>query len=183
MKRQFYRESELKNFGIKFGKNCLIHVSVNITNPKNLILENDVRIDAFVNIISSKKIIIKSKVHIGPYVFLNSNGGEIILENFSGLSAGVQIYSHTDDYTGESFFGPFNLEKNSGKKSKIIIGKYSVIGSNSIILPGAKIPTGVSVGALTLVNTKLNAWSMYSGNPAKYILPRKKKLIKKIKLK
>ena len=180
MKNQFFSKDELRDLGIRFGKNCLIHKSSNIVFPKNLILENNVRVDAFTNIVNPQRIKLKTNVHIGPYCLLSANRGSITLENNSGLSAGVQIYTHSDDYTGTSFFGPFNKEI-SGKNQNIIISKFSLIGSNSIILPGAKIPEGVSVGALSLVNTVLKKWSIYSGNPIKFILPRKKKIKKKIK--
>ena len=76
------------------------------------------------------------------------------------------------------FFGPFN-KKEKPIGNKIIFGKFVVVGTNSVILPGAgSIPEGVSIGALSLVNSKLKKWSIYTGNPAKFILPRKK-LIKR----
>jgi acetyltransferase-like isoleucine patch superfamily enzyme len=180
MDNQFYSSSELKNLGIRYGKNCKVHKKINITNPQNLILGNDVRVDAYCNIVNPKIIKIHSKVHISPYVYLVANGGSIKIKSFTGLSAGVQIYTATDDYTGGSFFGPFNKDKFLVKKNNIIINEYSIIGCNSIILPGATIPKGVSIGALSLVNKKLKPWSIYSGNPLKYILPRKKKIISSI---
>ena len=179
MSNQYLTDDELKKAGITFGSNCKIHRLTNILNPKNLTLGNDVRIDAYCNFINSKKIEISSKVHLGPYVYLVANGGSIKIKDYVGISAGVQIYTAADDYTGGSFFGPFKKKKNLLKKSNLILNKYFIIGSNSIILPGANIPEGISVGALSLVNTKLKSWSIYSGNPLKYLLPRKKHIKKK----
>ena len=183
MNNQFFSPDELKNLGVKFGKNCKVHKQINITNPKNLILADDVRIDAYCNFINTHRIEISSKVHIGPYSYLAANGGKIKLKKFSGISAGVQIYTSSDDYTGGSFFGPFNKNKTLSKSNDIILNKYVIIGSNSIILPPAKIPEGVSIGALSLVNKKLNSWSIYSGNPLKFLLPRKKNIKKSINIK
>jgi galactoside O-acetyltransferase len=181
-KNFFLNSDDLKKTGIKCGKNCMIHSTVNISNFKNIILGDNVRIDAFCNIISSKKIFIGSYVHVASYVILYANKKSIKLDKLCGISAGVQIYSHTDDYLGNSFFGPFNKKRNSGKSKNILVGKYSIIGSNSIILPGSIIPEGVSVGALSLVSHKLKPWGVYKGNPAVFILPRKKIFLRNFKL-
>jgi galactoside O-acetyltransferase len=182
--RNFFLTTEdLKKKGIKCGKNCTIHSTVNVSNLKNLILADNIRIDAFCNLITTKKIFIKSYVHVGSYSLLYANKKIIILEKFSGLSAGTQIYTNTDDYLGNHFYGPFNKDKNSGKSSKIIIGKYAIVGSNSVILPGSQIPEGAIVGALSVVSHKLKSWGIYKGHPAKYIMPRKKIFIRKIILK
>ena len=55
MQKQYFTNSELKSLGLNHGRNCKVHVTTNILNPKNLILGNDVRIDAFCNIINKKK--------------------------------------------------------------------------------------------------------------------------------
>jgi len=182
-KNFFLNSDDLKKIGIKCGKNCTIHSTANISNFKNLILGDNVRIDAFCNLITTKKIFIKSYVHVGSYSLLYANKRIIMLEKFSGLSAGTQIYTNTDDYLGNHFYGPFNKNKNSGKSSKIIIGKYAIVGSNSVILPGSQIPEGVIVGALSVVSHKLKSWGIYKGHPAQYIMPRKKNFIHKNKLK
>jgi len=59
----------------------------------------------------------------------------------------------------------------------VVIGKYSQIGANSIILPNIEIGEGVSVGALSLVNKSLADWGIYAGVPAKYIKERSKLLL------
>lgn len=172
----FYNSLQLKKIGIQCGENCFVHSSSNITNYNNLIMKNNIRIDAFTNIIAMEKILIESNVHIGAYAMLHANKNKIILKKYSGISAGVQIYTHSDDYLGSNYFGPMSKKfkkVDKGKSALISIGMHSIIGSNSIILPGASIPTGVSIGALSLINRKLKSWSVYSGNPAVYILPRK----------
>ena len=64
---------------------------------------------------------------------------------------------------------------------KIIIGKYVIVGSNSIIMPGATLQEGSSVGALSFVNKKLDPWYVYEGKPIRKICKRKKTMIKKYK--
>ena len=181
MKNQYFTNSELKILGVKFGKNCKVHLTANILNPKNLILGNDIRIDAFCNLINKKKIIIKNKVHIGPFCHLGSSNMEIFIDSFSGLSAAVKIYTGAEDFSGRSFFGPHNKIKNKNKNKKLIIAKYSVIGANTIILPNSIIPEGCVVGANCVVNQKLKKWSVYRNNDLKLIMSRSKNVKKKTK--
>ena len=77
MNNQFFSNNELKNLGIRYGRNCKVHKKINITNPENLILGNNVRIDAYCNFVNPKIIKVNSKVHISPYVYLVANGGFI----------------------------------------------------------------------------------------------------------
>jgi len=180
MNKQFFDKDDLIKLKIKHGKNCLIHRSVNISNPRNLTLGSNVRIDAFTNIVTKNKVKIKSFVHIASHNLISANCADVVFENYSGTSSGVKIYTHSDDFTGTFFFGPFN-KKEKPKGNKIIFGKFVVVGTNSVILPGAgSIPEGVSIGALSLVNSKLKKWSIYTGNPAKFILPRKKLIKRKV---
>ena len=180
----FHKEQYLRSIGIKCGKSCRVHSTVIISNPKNLILGSNVRIDAFTTILSVKKIHIKNYIHIGPYVVLHSGGGEIKLENFCGISAGVKIYTHVDDYTGKEFYSPFNaVSKKNGKRSSIHIKKYVILAPNVIVVPGAKFGEGTVIGAQSVVYSKTSPWTTYFGLPLKKISKRQKSFIKKIKLK
>ena len=62
-------------------------------------------------------------------------------------------------------------------KKEVFIGKHSIVGAGSIIMPGVVLAEGTSVGALSLVRKKTEEWSIYLGNPAKKIASRKKDLL------
>jgi acetyltransferase-like isoleucine patch superfamily enzyme len=70
--------------------------------------------------------------------------------------------------------------KNVHHKS-VVINNYSIIGANTIILPGVQILEGVAVGALSLVNKSLDEWSVYAGVPAKKIKVRSRQLLQFLK--
>jgi acetyltransferase-like isoleucine patch superfamily enzyme len=55
---------------------------------------------------------------------------------------------------------------------KIYIGKHTIIGAGSIILPGIHVGEGVSIGANSLVNKDCEPWMVYAGTPAKPIKER-----------
>jgi acetyltransferase-like isoleucine patch superfamily enzyme len=66
--------------------------------------------------------------------------------------------------------------KNESKK-EVIVGKHSIVGAGSIIMPGVILAQGTSVGAMSLVRKSTEEWSIYVGNPAKKLTNRKKDLL------
>lgn len=62
-------------------------------------------------------------------------------------------------------------------RGAVKIGRHSIIGSGSVILPGVDIPEGVSVGALSLVRKSLEPWGVYAGAPVRRIKDRDRQLL------
>lgn len=176
----YYETKELKEFGfLSIGNDVKIAKTCNMVGVENISIGNNVRIDAFTTIISSKKekIIIGSNVHIGAYCYLSGNYG-IEMDDYSGISQGVKIYTNNDDYSGNSLTSPCIPDK----YKKIIFGKvklkkYVIIGSGSIVMPNITLEEGVAVGALSFVNKNLKEWAIYFGYPIKFLKERSKKII------
>ena len=59
----------------------------------------------------------------------------------------------------------------------LFIGKHSIVGAGSMIMPGVTLAEGTSVGAMSLIRKSTEAWSIYVGNPAKKIKDRSKDLL------
>ena len=120
-----------------------------------------------------------SHVHIAAFCHLLASEG-IELKDFSGISQGVKIYSKTDDYSGNSLTNQTipNAYK-SIKKGKVIINEHSIIGAGCVILPNVTIGEGTSVGALSLIGSNLDSWTIYVGNPLKKLTKRSKHLLEK----
>jgi acetyltransferase-like isoleucine patch superfamily enzyme len=175
----YWEEGALVTFGFRsVGKNVRIAKNCTIVGLNNISFGDGVRIDGNTLIVaSSGHVTIGSYVHIGGACSLGGGGG-ITLEDFSGLSQGVKIYSVSDDYSGESLTNPcvpINYKK--VQSSPVSIGRHVIVGSGSVILPGVTIGEGSSVGALSLVNRSLDAWGVYFGAPAKRLKSRAKNLL------
>lgn len=176
--RTFYESEELKNLGLKqYGENVLISRNVILYNPERLIIGNNVRIDDFT--------IIGGKVTIGNYVhiaqFCGVYGGEegIVMEDFSGLSSRVTIYATSSDYSGESLTNPTVPAKYAKTDKNVLttIKKHAIIGCGTVVLPGANVGVGCSVGAMSLVTRSLEDWGIYAGTPVKKLKERSKHLL------
>jgi galactoside O-acetyltransferase len=51
----------------------------------------------------------------------------------------------------------------------IAIGEHVILGTKSTVLPGCNIATGARIGAHSLVNRSLDAWTLYGGTPCKQL--------------
>jgi dTDP-4-amino-4,6-dideoxy-D-glucose acyltransferase len=175
----FYTEDELKTLGLKsYGSNVKISRKASIYTPQTISIGNDVRIDDFVCMMGGEKgIIIGSNVHITFFCILVGTGG-IIMEDFSGLSSRVALYSATDDYSGESLTNPtVPLEYKKIQKGQIHLGRHVIVGTNSTILPNVTVGEGCSFGAYSLVTKNCDPWGIYVGCPVKRIKERRKTLL------
>lgn len=171
-----YTDSELKDAGIIFGKNVFISNDVVFHNPKNIIIGNDVRIDAQCLLIAGvdKKINIGNNIHIGAGCYYYGNSGNITVEDCCTTSANVVIYTASDDYTDGYMTNP--TIQNFYKKvlvGDIILRKHTIVGSKSTILPNVTLEFATSVGAHSLVKKSTNKFDIIAGVPAKFIKKRK----------
>lgn len=176
----YYNEDELKEFGFnRLGKNIAIAKNCTIIGVQNISIGDHVRIDGYSTIVASGSgfLSLGSFIHIGGYALLSAGAG-ITLNDFSGISQGVKIYSKTDDYSGNFLTNPTVDEKfTSISAGEVVLDRHVIVGSGTVILPGVTIGEGSSVGALSLVTKSLPEWGVYFGAPAKKIKDRKKKLL------
>jgi acetyltransferase-like isoleucine patch superfamily enzyme len=156
---------------VRVAKNCTIIGLANIR------LGDHVRIDGYSTLIATGGITIGSYVHIAGYCLL-SGGDGIAMDDFSGLSHGVKLYSRTDDYGGDFLTNPTVPAEYLGViGGKVTLGRHAIIGSNTVVLPGSTVAEGSSVGAQSLVKGALEPWGVYAGVPARRLKARSRKLL------
>lgn len=160
------------------GENVQFAMNCTVIGIENISIGNNVRIDGFSTISAHNGFLtLGDYIHIGGYCFLAAGAG-IVMEDFSGLSQGVKIYSKSDDYSGEFLTNPtVPSEYTNVKKGTVTLLKHVIIGSGSVILPNVLIREGSAVGALSLVTRSIPAYKIYAGSPAKEIADRKTNLI------
>lgn len=173
----YLNSEQLLEMGFKsVGINVKISDKASIYNCEQIEIGDNSRIDDFCVI--SGRVVIGKNVHIAPFCLVAGGSEGIILEDFSGLAYQVQVFTQSDDYSGESLTNPtvpakFKLET----KKSIFIGRHSIVGAGSMVMPGANLAVGTSVGALSLVRRPTEPWGIYVGNPAKRIKDRKQDLL------
>ena len=173
----FLSKDQLENMGFKsLGKNVLVSDKASIYNTNQIEIGDNSRIDDFC--LLSGKINIGRNVHIAA--FCNVAGGKkgIVFGDFSGIAYGCHVFTQSDDYSGRTLVSPTIPDKYKLETKKaIVIGKHTIVGTNSLIFPGVILAEGTSVGALSMVTKSTDEWSVYYGIPAKRIKARKRDLL------
>jgi len=135
---------------------------------------DNVRVDDFC--ILTGTINIGSYVHIGAHTCLYGSGG-ISMGDYSTCSGRVNIYSASDDFSGNYMISPLVPPKLTRvTRKKIIMRRFSIVGTGSTLLPGAVLGEGTAVGAMSLVKCALLPWSVYAGIPVRFISKRSDKM-------
>lgn len=111
---------------------------------------------------------IGKNIIIGSHVFINYNCvildmTDVIIGDYTMIGPNVSIYTpyHSMDY--------LSRRKREGFAKKISIGTDCWIGGNVIILPGINIADGCVIGSGSTVTKDTKPYSLYVGNPAKFV--------------
>ena len=174
----YYSNKQLKQMGFKYiGNNVKISNKASIYNYDQIEIGDNSRIDDFCVI--SGKIKIGRNVHITPQCLVAGGEKGIVFEDFTTIAYQVKIFTQSDDYSGVTMTNSTipSKYKNEDKK-EVVLRKFSIVGAGSVIMPGVILAEGTSVGAMSLVLTNTEPWSIYVGNPAKRLKDRKKDLLK-----
>lgn len=160
------------------GRNVRISDRASFYGCSRIHLGDDVRIDDFCVFSAGKGgISIGSHVHVAVYACL-IGAACIQLEDFANISSRVSIYSSSDDYSGETMTNPtVPDEYKAVDHAPVRIGRHVVIGSGSVVLPGAVLEEGVAVGALSLMRGMSSAFGVYAGIPARRVRERARDLL------
>lgn len=99
----------------------------------------------------------------------------IMIGKFSGIAAGVKIYSGLEHYSKNVagfplkilYFDKKDMKKDVYTKGPTIIGNDVLIMYNAIVLSGVKIGDGAFVGAGAVVRKDVPPYAIALGNPAR----------------
>ena len=156
---------------------ALIHRLSNITG--NVTIGRGSRIDAFVTITGNVSIGHHTHVATGACIF---GGGGVTIGNYVGLSGGIKIYSTTEDVSGDWATNPTVPAKYRNPDVRPIrIGDHVVMGAGSVIFPGADLPDGAYLGALSMCRKPLREWSINAGIPATFRRDRSRNVLELVK--
>jgi len=134
-------------------------------------------IDDFVFIYATTPMRFGNFVHIACFSSI-VGGADLVMEDFSGLSQGVRLFTGSEDFKEGGFGNPtVPIKFRNVIRKPIHIGRFCVIGANSVVLPGVTIREGAVVGANSVITRDLAPWGVYIGN--KRISERNKEAVLK----
>lgn len=154
------------------GQDVTIYPKAILEAPEHMTIGDSVIIDDLVIIIAIGGVRLGSFIHIGAHSYIGGGGG-FEMEDFSGLSGGVRVYTANEDYLGGQLTNPaVPAPWRVATRAPVHIGRHAIIGANTVILPGVTIGEGVAVGANSVVSHDLVPWTICAGSPAKPIRDR-----------
>jgi acetyltransferase-like isoleucine patch superfamily enzyme len=160
----------------KLGKNVKISDKAAIYGAEQMLIGDHSRIDDFC--VVSGKVEIGRNVYIGPFGLVAGGRPGLIFEDFTTLAYRVSVFTQSDDYSGETMTNS-TIPKEYKREifASVRLGKHSIVGAGSTIMPGADLAEGTSVGAGSLVLKPTEPWSIYVGTPAQKLRERKRDLL------
>jgi len=167
----WYDEDELRGLGLAaVGRGVRISRKASLHGLAGITIGDHARIDDFCVISAGAGgIRIGRHVHVAVYCCLIGQG-RIELDDYSGLSSRVTVYSSNDDYSGEHMSNPTVPPAFTNvTHAPVRIGRHVIVGSGSVILPGCTLHEGSGVGALSLIRADCEPFGMYFGAPARRI--------------
>lgn len=151
------------------GKDARIDLAVRIRHPELCSVGDYCIIDDFTYI--SCALFMGLFSHISANCTLLGGGGKIFIGNFVDIAPGCQLISASQDYVSGGLSGPCIPDKYKGSSivRDVSLGDYVLLGSQTVVLPGAILPEGMATGAMTIVraDVEYEPWTVYIGQPAR----------------
>ena len=160
----------------KEGIDLYIDTTCRIKHPEQIEIGNHVAIDMGVYLSTSGNI--GDYVHIAPYsCIIGGVDSKLIIEEFSGISAGCKILCGSDDFTKGMMNPQVPQQYRSPKISYVHFKRFSCVGVNCVVMPGVTLAEGSVVGSNSVLTKDTEPWTIYVGNPAKPVKIRDKETI------
>ena len=165
--------SVLKDIFGRIGDNVRLSSSLYIPDPSRIFIGNNVCIHSFSSLICSKG----ASIYIGDYSMIGSNvfvyaSSDVRIGKDCALGSGVKIYTEVQDFSSSQRFGKrhFQDEYRAISSSSIDIEDNCGVGSGCILLPGATLRQGSTLGAGTLWKKELAPYTLaYTDRSIAYI--------------
>ncbi len=162
----------LKRFAF-VGNDVQIFEMALILKPEAIRVQDSTRIDDFARIEGGMGLRIGRCVHIASFASI-LGGGEAEIGDFSGIAQGARLITGMGHPYEDQF--PFQVPDSDPyhrARGKIVMGDYSFVAANAVILPNVVIGEGAVVAAGAVVTKDVPAWSVVGGVPARVIGERK----------
>jgi acetyltransferase-like isoleucine patch superfamily enzyme len=173
MNSDYLSREQLERQGFAdLGENVFLHNSCVIVGADRISIGSHVRIDPFCIISVSDRLTIGSRVHISGHAAILGRS-RIEIGDFTAVSHGAKILSTSDSFTAGGIAGPMVPEELRRITSEpVMIGRHVVLGVHAVVLPGVTIGEGATIGALSLVKSRIEPWTVNAGVPSRVIKQR-----------
>jgi len=153
------------------GENPQIFINALVLKPEAIHIGDNVRIDDFSRIEGGSGLWIGNYVHIASFASILA-GGEAIIEDFCGLAQGAKLITGFGHPFEDAIGNLPNGDPFKRKADKIVLGKYSFVAANAVVLPGVSLGEGAVLAACSVATKDIPPWKVAAGVPARIIKSR-----------
>jgi acetyltransferase-like isoleucine patch superfamily enzyme len=135
-----------------------------ILGLENIKFGTNIIVDDFAFIYATTPMSFGNYVHFACFCSV-VGGAYLVIEDFVAISHGARVLTGTDDFKDWGFGNStVPLKYRNVTRKPIKIGRFCIIGANSVVLPGVTIGEGATIGANSVVTRDLDPWGVYIGN-------------------
>lgn len=162
--------SELEQLGFAaLGEDVRIHPSCVLVGCERMSIGSHVRIDPFSILTIGGRLTIGDHVHISGHAAIVGSG-TVAIGDHANISHGAKLLSSTDHFSAAGIAGPLVPEAfRKVEHGPVAVGRHAIVGAGSVLLPGAALGEGATIGALSLVKRAVAPWTVNAGVPAREI--------------
>lgn len=159
----------------------IISAQIRVRHPEFFEIGEDSIVDDFSYFSAKVKVGRGSHIASGCTVG-GGNAFQFEMGDYCSVSSGVKIWCVSDDFVNDIVTiipsGAGKIKSNV-KGGNVVMGNYTAIGSNTVVMPNNHIPEGTVIGAMSFVpeNFDFKPWSVYAGIPLRYVGPRNKEQV------
>lgn len=154
----------------------IVSPHIRLRHPESFEIGEGSIVDDFCYVSARVKVGIHSHIAAGCSIA----GGAVhlfTLGDFSSLSAGVRIWCGSDDFVRDIVTlvpQGFPAIKENFIAGDVTCERLTAVGSNSVVMPGNRLPEGSVIGALSFVppGFELEPWTVYAGTPVRAVKRR-----------
>lgn len=169
--------------GDRDGLRRLYYRAVPIISP-NIRVRHPDAFDVGPNSIVDDYCYFSTRVRIGDWCHVASGcsvaGGRerlFVLGDYSSLSSGVKVWCTSDDFVNDlvTIVPPeLGAIKEHVITGDVVLGDYTAVGANSVVMPDNELPEGCAVGSLSFVppRFRFEPWCVYAGTPIRLVKQR-----------
>ena len=154
------------------GRNAIIGKTVRIRYPELVSIGDDCIIDDFTYISTALELAAKVHVSAGCKI-VGGRLARVTMGSYSTLAPNVVLAAGSDDYVAGIATPLVPREAKGNLEVGVIsIGRHSIVGAGTVVLPNVTFGEGACVGALSLMKQDLEPWFLYAGIPCRRIKAR-----------
>lgn len=150
----------------------VLYQPIIMTREDRITIGKGSRIDGFVKLEGGERLVIGRYVHIASFAHLGIGGGDCELEDFTAVASGGKVISGSNSIDAVSMSACAPRDMQRVVKSRTVLKKYAVVGTNAVVLPGVTLHEGAIIASGGVATHDIPEWEIWAGNPARFLKKR-----------